>query len=46
MTFDPGTENEVSANIVTLDENTVVLSGQYVSELFGTFEIMGSYSSN
>ena len=46
MTFDPGTESEVSVNIITLSESTVVLSGQYVSELFGTFELMGSYSSN
>ena len=44
LTFDSGTSNAFSAEIVTLEEGIVVLESEYRSDIFGNFDIQGRYT--
>jgi hypothetical protein len=46
LIFDKGTALEYSADLITLENETVVLSGIYVNDLFGTFNVEGRYINN
>ena len=46
LTFDRGTALEATGRVVTLEESLIVLEGQYISDLFGTFDVVGRYASN
>ena len=46
LTFDRGTALETTGRLVTLEENLIVLEGQYISDLFGSFDVVGRYASN
>ncbi len=46
ITFDAGTALEATATVVTLEAGTAVLEGQYVSDVFGTFDVAGRYTSS
>lgn len=46
LIFDRGTSLETTGRVITLEENTIVLEGQYVSDLFGAFDVVGRYASN
>lgn len=45
LIFEPGTDEEASATIVTLDEGVFTFTGVYQSNLFGSFDIEGRYTS-
>ena len=46
LIFDRGTELETSGQVITLEDGVVVLGGEYESDLFGTFDVAGRYSSS
>ena len=45
LIFEPGTQDEMTGFITTLEDTSLVLEGVYQSNIFGTFDIVGSYGS-
>lgn len=46
LILEPGTENEASAIVMTLNDDVLTFTGVYESDVFGDFDIEGRYSSN
>jgi len=46
LIFEPGTEAESVVELVTLDENTITFRGVYESDIFGSFDIEGNYTTS
>lgn len=45
LILEPGTANETSAKIITLETGLITMTGIYDSDIFGLFDIAGSYKS-
>lgn len=45
LVIDPGTANETSAKIITLETGLITMTGIYTSDIFGVFDVAGSYKS-
>lgn len=45
LIIEPGTDNETSAKVVTLETGLITMTGIYTSDIFGIFDVAGSYKS-
>lgn len=45
LIFEPGTAQEAVAQLITLEQGQLVFSAVYASDLFGSFDITGSYTT-
>lgn len=45
LVFEPGSAEETSATVVTLDNNVLTFTSIYQSQLFGSFDIAGRYTA-